>query len=286
MHNELKSFRPGLFPFLDHGDEPTLTRLTSQLCTASQFDEPMYAHWCAEIHEAPAFKRKQWEFVYIAEALSRLGFLREGSRGLGFGVGKEPMAALLAKYGCCILATDLDPAASASAGWIKSDQHAAQLADLNAAGICDASTFSANVTFRAEDMNHISTDLRDFDFTWSACAFEHLGSIRHGLDFFINSLACIKPGGIAVHTTEFNLTSNFTTIEAHDLVVFRRGDIDDLKRRVERAGCEMLPINFNPGTLPLDHHYDVPPYKNEHLRLQLDRYVFTSIGLIARKPHS
>ena len=284
MPVDLKPFNPDKFSFLDHGDEPTLANFSSQLCTAGQFAEPEYTKWCQELHETPSFNRKQWEFVYIAQVLDALGLLRTGARGLGFGVGKEPLAALFARHGCKVLASDLDPEASASAGWIESDQHAAQLADLNSRGICDPETFAANVQFRSEDMNHISDDLRDFDFTWSACAFEHLGSIRHGLDFFVNSLACLKPGGIAVHTTEFNLTSNYTTIEAHDLVVFRRGDIDDLKRRVAKAGCEMLPINFNPGKQPLDRLYDIPPYKNEHLRLQLDRYVFTSIGLIARKP--
>jgi len=283
VNANLKPFNPDHLTFLDHGPEPTLTNFSSQLCTASQFDEPAYGKWCRAIHEIPAFSRKQWEFVYIAEVLSTLGFLRPDARGLGFGVGKEPLAALFAQQGCEVLATDLDPTASASAGWIKSDQHAAQLADLNAMGICDDAAFASRVKFRAEDMNNISPDLREFDFTWSACAFEHLGSIRQGIDFFVNSLACLKPGGVAVHTTEFNLTSNFRTIEAHDLVVFRRFDIDELCKRVTAAGCEIFPINFNPGTRPLDRVYDVPPYKNEHLRLQLDRYVFTSIGLIARK---
>jgi hypothetical protein len=212
--------------------------------------------------------------------------LSPGRTGLGFGVGKEPLPALFASKGCEVIATDLDPSHAASADWTQTNQHSSQLSDLNERGICDPLLFAERVRFRAEDMNDISVDLLDFDFTWSSCAFEHLGSIRHGLSFFVNSLKCLKPGGIAVHTTEFNLTSNFTTIEAHNLVLFRRFDIEALGAMVQAAGATLIPVNFNPGNEPIDRHYDVPPYAHPHLRIQLDRFVFTSIGLIAIKNSS
>lgn len=282
--NRLRPFRPEQMPFLSKVDPPSLAQLGSQLCTASQFDEPIYAEWCEALREPPEYRRKQWEFVFICEALQRHGVLTEGKRGLGFGVGKEPLPALFASRGCEIVATDLDPTAPASRDWISTDQHASQLDDLNERKICDPALFYKRVSFRAEDMNRISGDLIDFDFTWSSCAFEHLGGIRQGLDFFVNSLKCLRPGGVAVHTTEFNLSSNFSTIEAHNLVVFRRFDMEELQRKVRQVGCDLLPINFNPGDKPIDRHYDIPPYANTHLRMQLDRYVFTSIGLVARKP--
>lgn len=279
----LRAFRPEQMPFLSRDNPPSLGRLASQLCTASQFEEPIYARWCAALREAPEFRRKQWEFVYICEALQRHNMLAEGKRGLGFGVGKEPLPALFASLGCEVLATDLDPSAPASMDWISTDQHATQLADLNSKEICNPELFKQRVTFRAEDMNRISPDLVDFDFTWSSCAFEHLGSIRHGLEFFVNSLKCLRTGGVAVHTTEFNLSSNYSTIEAHNLVIFRRFDIEELDRKVRAAGCRLLPINYHPGNAPVDRHYDIPPYANTHLRMQLERYVFTSIGLVAIK---
>jgi cyclopropane fatty-acyl-phospholipid synthase-like methyltransferase len=34
--------------------------------------------------------------------------------------------------------------------------------------------------FRRADMNAMPDTLGQFDFVWSACAFEHLGSIRQG----------------------------------------------------------------------------------------------------------
>jgi Methyltransferase domain len=281
--SNLQSFNPGAMSFLEQGELPTLAHLRSQLCTANQFREPIYGTWCTELRETPSFNRKQWEFVFICEALSLHGMLKTDRIGLGFGVGKEPLPALFASKGCNVVATDLDPSDAASADWTQTNQHAAQLSDLNERSICDPTLFAERVRFRAEDMNNISPDLRDFDFTWSSCAFEHLGSIRHGLNFFVNSLKCLKPGGIAVHTTEFNLSSNFTTLEAHNLVLFRRFDIEALIAAVSKAGARLLPVNLNPGNEPIDRHYDVPPYANPHLRIQLDRYVFTSIGLIAIK---
>ena len=53
---------------------------------------------------------------------------------------------------------------------------------------------------------------------------------------------------------------------------------------VDRAGGELLPINFNPGKTPVDTHYDLPPYRAKvHLKIQLGNYVITSIGLVVRK---
>ena len=45
----------------------------------------------------------------------------------------------------------------------------------------------------------IDTDCHgQFDFVWSACAFEHLGSILNGLEFVVNSVKCLKPGGVVL----------------------------------------------------------------------------------------
>ena len=51
--------------------EPTLEMIGSQLCTASQFLSPTYQKWCDSICERPRLHRKQWEFVYVLQALRR-----------------------------------------------------------------------------------------------------------------------------------------------------------------------------------------------------------------------
>ena len=80
----------------------------SQLCTGDQMLEPVYQKWCREIDSPARFSRKQWEFIYIIQALSHSGMLARGKKGLGFGCGREVLPSLFAKYGCETKATDLD----------------------------------------------------------------------------------------------------------------------------------------------------------------------------------
>ncbi len=109
---------------------------TSQLCTARQFAEAPYREWCRAIREPPTLHRKQWEYAWLLQCLERSGKLQPGRRGLGFGCGREPLAAAMAARGCEIVATDLDQEMAAGHGWIETGQHAQRLDDLNERGIC------------------------------------------------------------------------------------------------------------------------------------------------------
>ena len=133
-------------------------------------------------------------------------------------------------------------------------------------------------------MNAISSDLESFDFCWSACAFEHLGSIELGLQFVENSLATLRPGGWAIHTTELNVASNSDTIDNETTVLFRRRDFEMLARRLSALGHVVAPFDFGMGSQPMERYIDVPPYRQEpHLVLALKGYATTSFGLIVQK---
>ncbi|MBK3820718.1 methyltransferase domain-containing protein [Paraburkholderia aspalathi] len=266
--------------------EPSLSRIASQLCTASQCVDVRYRHWCKKMKSPARLARKQWEFVYALEALAQAGMLAPGKRGLGFGCGGEPLSAVMAKHGCEIVATDLQTTEAAAKGWVATNEHAAPLEALNSYGISEPRRFAERVSFEFADMNAIPDKFTGgFDFVWSCCAFEHLGSIRHGLDFVKNSARCLKSGGVAVHTTEFNLSSNDTTLEDPGCVIFRRRDMELLRDELEADGYLVAPFNFNAGSQPVDHHIDAPPYSSSpHLKIKLDNYVATSIGLIVTKP--
>ncbi len=269
---------------IDSDQEPNLDWPVSQACTQAQMDDPAYLYWCERIGEVPRSHRKQWEFCYILQALARYGALAPGMRGLGFGVGGEPLAAVFADRGAAILATDLEPERAAQEGWVHTAQHAASKQELNARSLCDPAKFDALVDFRFMDMNAIDADLAEkFDFCWSACALEHLGSIANGLDFIMHSVDCLRPGGVAVHTTELNCSSNRDTLDNASTVLFRRKDLLKLANRLAERGCR-LAFNFNLGQQPLDHHVDVPPYSvDNHLKLQIDQWMVTSFGIIVQK---
>ena len=258
--------------------------LVSSLCTAEQLDSPAFRHWLGEIGEVWRFHRKQWEFGYLMQALYERGCLGDGKRGLGFAVGQEALPSYFAAQGCTIVATDLAATDSRAAGWAESGEWSSTVDVLNRRGLCDAVLFKKRVTFRPVDMNHIPTDLDGFDFTWSSCSFEHCGSIELGMQFVLRQMACLAPGGVAVHTTEFNLTSNTTTVTTGRTVIFRRADIEELVRRLRALGHDVEPLDLSIGEHPLDWFVDQRPYTpDKHLRKRQGRYAATSIGLIIRK---
>lgn len=265
-------------------DPPTLREPVSQLCTAGQFEDPAFGETISAMQLHPGHHRKLWEHVYIVSVLRNAGLLRPGRRAMVFGCGKERIPAYLAAHGLEVLATDAPEAESFNQGWASTNQFAAQADDLHVPGIVDRATFDRLVSFRPVDMNAIPADLAgQFDVCWSTCSLEHLGSLRHGLDFIENSLSVLRPGGLAVHTTEFNLGSNDETLESPGLSVYRRRDIEDLAARLIAQGHEVWPLNFHPGDSELDEVIDLPPYSLPHLKLAVQRMTCTSIGITVRK---
>ena len=245
--------------------------------------DPAYAYWCGRIGESPVLHRKQWEFCFILQAAATGGVMAPGFRALGFGVGLEPLPAALAVSGVQVTATDLAPDRPEAQLWAGSSQHAAVVTDLNARNLCPPDRFAALVSHQWCDMNAIAPELKDFDFCWSSCALEHLGDIEHGLDFIENSLETLRPGGLAVHTTELNCSPGEETVTEGQTVIFRQSHLQALARRLRRRGHH-VELDFSLGDQPPDLHVDLPPYTQDiHLKLQLGGYVSTSYGIVVRK---
>jgi hypothetical protein len=263
-------------------EPPTMAEPVSQVCTAGQFAEPCYERIRSLLRMSRHLHRKQWEFVYIYRSLERAGMAAPGRRGLVFGVGREKLPSLLVSIGCEIVATDL-PAVEADGHWAGGKQHADSLDKIFRPKLVDRDQFYRNASFRAINMNSIPSDLVHFDFCWSACALEHLGSLRRGLDFIRNSLKCLKPGGLAVHTTEFNLGSDTETLEDGPSVVYRQRDLVEFVEELRGEGHEIT-LNLHPGTEPMDLMIDRDRNSDIHLRLYArHRVIATSIGLWVKK---
>lgn len=283
---ELRShfFGKQIFPeFLVEHAPISLGNPISQACTAGQMDEDAYHQWCQQMELCPLYNRKVWEFCFILQALANVGVLKPGHRGLGFGVGKEPLPSVMASAGCHVVATDLDIETASLAGWVDGSQHAAALDDLFFSNLVGKTEFYEQVEHQYCDMNDISDKLSGFDFCWSSCAFEHLGSIEKGLAFVEASLRTLKPGGIAVHTTEFNCSSDTDTISTGGTVLFRRQDIEKLASRLTESG-HFIETSYFVGDSEIDHYIDTPPYRNDkHLKIALGAFLTTSYGVIVRK---
>lgn len=259
-------------------------RRKSELCKAKDMQAKWYKRWCQELKEEPKFHRKQWEFVFVMQALWERGCIKKGKKGLVFAVGSEPGPSIFANYGCEILATDIFPEKGEAMGWTDADQLCFGIESLNKRGLCDHETLLRQVSYKPVDMNAIPASLHDFDFNWSSCSFEHLGSIEKGKRFLRNQMNTLKPGGWAVHTTEFNISSNDKTLDHTDTVIFRQKDIDDIVTELRSEGHHVEELDYSLGGLPEDFMVDVFPHRQEvHLKLQLNEFVVTSIGLIIQK---
>lgn len=257
---------------------------TSALCREDHFRLPEYHRWCAALKLDPVFQRKQWEFAWMLAALDRAGMLKPGARALGFGVGREVLPAFFAARGMQVTATDQSLTSAQISGWVGYGQHASGLAALSFPQVVADEELQRLVSFRTVDMNHIPDDLSGYDVVWSACALEHVGTLDLATAFIERSLACLRPGGVAVHTTEFNCTSDDDTITKGLTVLFRRRDLVALSERLARQGHVMAPLALDAGTGFLDQYVDLPPFNQDaSLRLLLERHIAGSVGILIRR---
>lgn len=269
-------------PWPLEGPGPTFPGVISQACTDAQIRTEAYRAWGQRLRTPQIYvHRKQWEWFYIAQALEEAGVVGPGRRGVGFGVGEEPLAAWFAAQGCTVVATDY-PGGEHADAWASSGELATSLSQLNGDGICPDDAFAERVTFRRVDMRDVPTDLDGFDFSWSSCAFEHLGSIENGLQFVREQLRTLRPGGVAVHTTELNVSSETSTLETGPTVLFRRRDIERLAADLIAAGHQIT-CTFHTGDYPNDRWVDAPPYTNTHLKMRMGEHVTTSFGVLVRR---
>ncbi|MFN3890913.1 MAG: methyltransferase domain-containing protein [Beijerinckiaceae bacterium] len=278
---------------------PVYQGLASKPSTQADLESDWVATWCGKLGIPVVFHRKIWELCYVLQALHDADLLVDSARGLGFGCGQEPIPSFLASNGVSVVVTDLNPEASAAQGWLSSAQHTTSLARVHKQHLVDEETFRKYCTLRYVDMNDLPDDLRGFDFCWSICALEHLGSIAAGLDFIENSLKTLRPGGLAVHTTEFNFLNDDETIDNWPTVLFQKKHFVEIERRLTAAGHMVRPLDFDVGSKPLDRFVDIPPWPHDqsdyvrsvwgsdtaHIKLSIDGFVSTCFGIIVQKAH-
>jgi hypothetical protein len=273
---------------------PYPIQVNSRLCTEADFRQDWFHYWADQLKVRPILHRKVWEDVYVIQCLWEYGMLQEGKSGLGFAVGREALPAYFVSRGALITATDLESNDQRASGWIGTDQHAGELEELWKENLIDKDRFMRNCAFEPADMTSISStfDAR-YNFCWSVCAFEHLGSIENGLQFVCNSMKTLVPGGVSVHTTEYNFNQD-ETIDDWGTVLFQKRHFEDLERRLRDQGDRMITVDFSSGNGIFDGYVDVPPYPTQHtvdlnvpaaphLRLSVDGFPATSIAIIAIK---
>jgi 2-polyprenyl-3-methyl-5-hydroxy-6-metoxy-1,4-benzoquinol methylase len=258
-------------------------------CSLSKWEDTSnnwYKKTSKEIGHEIVPHRKQWEFFTLLRALEERGCIRPGMKGLVFGVGTEFTVSYLANRGCHILATDMSIENSKSVNWKDSNQLCLTKENLYYPNLINKDDFYRLVSFRNVDMNKIPKDLQDYDFCWSLCAFEHLGSAQHGYDFVHNSIQCLKPGGWAFHTTEFDCDPYGTIYETQDNVFYRELEIELLVKQIEDNGHYVEPRDYSLGDQLNDYPVQSNDYPHEHRSFKLfsgDSKLVTSMSLIIQR---
>ncbi|HSW79531.1 MAG TPA: class I SAM-dependent methyltransferase [Candidatus Saccharimonadales bacterium] len=270
----------------------TSVKIKSHSFIYSDFDTDWYKNWAKKLKQTEKGKGKYhlyankfWQNAVMVQALFERGVLEDGKTCIGFGVGKERLPALFASMGVKVTATDQDFTQAKAKEW-DNDQLAEGAFSLNEDGICKPEDFARNVEFMPVDMTKIPKKLNGkYDFLWSNCALGHLGSIEKSLEFITKSLDCLKPGGWAVHTTEFNILSNDETVTSGSTVIFRAKDIYNLCVELTKKGFICSPYHLVNGRTNDDARVTLrPEWGNDYTKLLVGGHIATQIVLVIQKP--
>ena len=281
---------------------PGTVGLNCQASTQQDIESPWFSYWCQELQVRPIYHRKLWEFAYVLQALQdHFGDLQaKPLKGIVFGCGEEPIPALLARYGHQLTITDLDPEQSAQLGWIKTSQHTHSKDACFFDNLVDRETYDKQIELRYVDMREIPDDLAgQYDFTWSVCAMEHLGSIAEGSRFVVEAMKVLKPGGLAVHTTEYNYADPNQTIDNWETVLFQGHHFENIRDQLHKAGHQTKDLILEAGEQVLDQFIDLPPFADKRgwltygsaregdaqacLKITVEGIAATCFGLIAER---
>ena len=231
----------------------------TKFTTYRDMNTDWYSKWQRRHSLADNIHRKNWEIAIVSELLESNGVLRSGKRGVGFGCGSESLAAYIASCGPQVLATDL-----LQEDW----KHIHQ-------GFKSFER-SESLELRVVDMNWLqgesgvgAVEIEHFDFSWSVCSMDHCGSTWLTKRFLLNQMNCLRPGGIAVHTAEYTISSGLPRSGPTSWMDW--SDIVDVQKLCEQLGHECANVDWNIGDTIEDHIVDLWPYtESVHLKPEVN----------------
>jgi len=255
-------------PFLLSTAPPTLADPVSQVATAAQLREPVAGGWIARLRPKGTSGPEHWRKVYTLQALRRYGMLEPGAVGLGFERTPSGMPAALAAMGTRVVAAfPTRPGTPPKLSALKRE-----LADR---APCSKTVFEENVSTRIASWRRIPADLVNFDFLWSARVNEMLFSVAATAAFVEQAMACLRPGGLAVHTFSYDLAPSGRKIPSTDRIMLQQGDIERIALLLVSRGHEVAQFKIDASDPILTPGAAVDA---EHRAMD-----HTMVGLIARR---
>jgi SAM-dependent methyltransferase len=207
-----------------------------------------------EMHLRNDLHRKPWEFIVGAMGLNRLNLLRKDAIALGLGCASEIPIFHFANKIKKVIATDVCYQVETPYG-------------------------HGNLELLRMDACENVFDDGMFDFVFSFCAIEHFPRERVK-DVMLNVERVLKPGGVAVISTELNMgnisgSDMFTECELYEYLI----------DSTEMALIENIDFRVSKSLVnnPLDVTHGAPKDVYPHIVLKIHEFVFTSIILFLRR---
>jgi SAM-dependent methyltransferase len=196
----------------------------SKFCDAADWFDPEVGEIIdLDLREPSRLHRKQWEFAMIFLVLRRLGMVRPDRVGLSLGGGTERLLYSLAHLIKHMTVTDLyDPDTVWDCARTNDPNEFVHV--MRPFDVDDSKYHAVRM-----DMRSLDCDDRSFDFCYSSCSIEHIGSDADFLRHFDEVSRVLKDGGIYVFTTEISFINS--TIQDPGNYVFAPDYLTDLVSR-------------------------------------------------------
>jgi SAM-dependent methyltransferase len=249
----------------------------NKICDRRDWEDPAWRQGLEDLGYLPdpaRHHRKEWEFAQGVYGLRKLRCLSAAAEALGLGAGTEPIIFFLAGRLRRVVATDLY-----AGDFSQHEADARMLRDPEA--FAPFAYHRERLEVRRMDATAIDYPPESFDLVFSFSAFEHFGPRRAQRACLAAMHRVLRPGGVAVLTTEVILNA-----------WGRHGDYFRLAELLEDlfpgAGFRLAGGDFRfatsratlEGLIRLPHEIDRRP----HLVLRRWRTYFTSAAFFLEKP--
>jgi SAM-dependent methyltransferase len=247
----------------------------NKVCRVADSGHPLWRRGYTDLgfpEGRDSFHRKIWEFNQALYGLRTLRRLAPDSSALGIGCGHEELMYFLANRIARVVATDL--------------YEGSYLGGESDADVLEHPEKYAPFNYRAghlevRRMNGLSLDVADasFDIVFCLSSIEHFGRTADKLKALMEMFRALKPGGVAVVTTELVLNRlgrgpQYFSAGTLALLTRQAGFVLDepLDLRVEQEYAA------RPLSLPMD------AFTTPHVVLRNFNTIYTSVSLFLIKP--
>ena len=249
----------------------------NKICDRSDWARPAWRQALEDLGYSPdpaRVHRKEWEFAQGVYGLRKLRCLSPVAAALGLGAGAEPIIFFLAGRLRRVVATDLY-----AGDFSRHEADPRILRDPEA--FAPFSYDRDRLEVRQMDATAIDYEPESFDVVFSFSSFEHFGSRRAQRACLTGMYRVLRPGGVAVLTTEVILN----TWGRHGDYFRLTELLDDM---IPGAGFRLTGGDFRfatsratlDGLIRLPHEIERRP----HLVLRRWRTYFTSAAFFLEKP--